>query len=262
MTLRNAFEGLAVESKQETGLAKDATLATILTELGQKLESGGTVDLAPATVDLLRSVTAAVSGTVSVGNLPATYPDQHAQPLTDTQLRAADVGVTVSNPTANPETGLAKEATLQSLLLELAEKLEAGQEVALNAATLAALEQITATISNFPAEYPLPAAQVQTDALTDTQLRASAVPVSVANQPADPASESTLLDVKRALTDYEVRMDYDVDGNLIYAGKAAQGEATTATTWTIQRLDYTAGNLTRVQVLTGAWDDRTTLGWT
>ncbi len=33
-------------------------------------------------------------------------------------------------------------------------------------------------IDNFPAEYPLPAAQVQTNALTDAELRASAVPVS------------------------------------------------------------------------------------
>lgn len=40
---------------------------------------------------------------------------------------------------------------------------------------------VTATnivVDNFPAEYPLPAAQVQTDALTDAELRASAVAVS------------------------------------------------------------------------------------
>lgn len=55
--------------------------------------------------------------------------------------------------------------------------------VALDAATLTALEQITATVANLPADYPLPAAQVTaltppTNGLTNTQLRATPVPVS------------------------------------------------------------------------------------
>lgn len=44
--------------------------------------------------------------------------------------------------------------TLGSILTELNAKLETGQAIALDAATLLALEQITATISNFPSEFP------------------------------------------------------------------------------------------------------------
>jgi hypothetical protein len=61
----------------ETGLAKEATLGSILTELGQKLEAGQAVALDATTLAALENIT-----------------------------------VTVANPTANPETGLAKDATL------------------------------------------------------------------------------------------------------------------------------------------------------
>lgn len=49
---------------------------------------------------------------------------------------------------------LALDASLQAILTELRQKLEAGQAIALDAPTLAALEQITAVISNFPTDYP------------------------------------------------------------------------------------------------------------
>lgn len=156
-------------------------LTSLLAELGQKLEAGQQVDLLPATITLLRDVTAAVTGTVDVGNFPVS--------------QTVDGTVTVANPTADPETGLAKDTTVAAVLAqlddattdtvlsvlkaistELASKYEGGA-IALDAATLAALEQITATVANFPATYPLPAAQVQTDALTDTQLRAAALTV-------------------------------------------------------------------------------------
>jgi hypothetical protein len=44
----------------------------------------------------------------------------------------------------------ATETTLAAILAELGQKLEAGQAVALDAATLAALEQVTVTVSNPP----------------------------------------------------------------------------------------------------------------
>lgn len=64
--------------------------------------------------------------------------------------------------------------------------------VSLDAASIAALQQVVAAIANFPASYPLPGSQVtaltpQTDALTNQQLRATAVPVSTGlNQPTTP----------------------------------------------------------------------------
>lgn len=54
------------------GGASEATLAAILAELQQKLESGEEVTLSDETVSLLRSV--AVTGLVSVDNFPASYP--------------------------------------------------------------------------------------------------------------------------------------------------------------------------------------------
>lgn len=43
---------------------------------------------------------------------------------------------------------------LQSIYNELLQKLEAGEEVALTAGTLAALESVNATITNLPTDYP------------------------------------------------------------------------------------------------------------
>lgn len=152
--------------------------------------------------------------------------------------------------------------SLNDLLIELQGKLDSGGIVGLDAASLSALENISATVSNWPLTFP----DQHSQPVTDTQLRATPVDVTVSNPTTDPetglAKDATLQDVKRAITDYEVRMEYDGSDNLIYAGKASQGAATSATSWTIQKLEYTSGNLTRVQVLTGAWDNRAALGWT
>lgn len=72
---------------------------------------------------------------------------------------------------------------------------------------------------------------------------------------------ANLDDVKRGITDYEARLDYDASNNLIYAGKAPNGSATTWPGWVIQKLSYTGANLTRVQVLAGSWDGRVGLAW-
>jgi hypothetical protein len=78
------------------------------------------------------------------------------------------------------------------------------------------------------------------------------------------ALDATLVDVKRAVTDFESRLDYDerTDANPVYVGKNTNGAATSAGTWVIQKLTYDGSNrLTRAQVLTGVWDNRATLGW-
>jgi len=72
-------------------------LAALLTELGQKLEPGQAVALDAATLAALESITAAVTGTVAVSNLPATQPV--SGPLTDTQLRATALPVSADTLT-------------------------------------------------------------------------------------------------------------------------------------------------------------------
>lgn len=83
-------------------------------------------------------------------------------------------------------------AELSNLLTELQQKLETGQAVPLDAATIADLQTVTASISNFPTDYPDDAAAallagikavlegtLTTNALTDAQLRATPVPVDI-----------------------------------------------------------------------------------
>jgi len=84
-TLVGPGAGLAV------ALDTNGQLTSLLTELGQKLEPGQAVALDAATLAALESITAAVTGTVEVSNLPATQAV--SGPLTDAQLRAAKVGV-------------------------------------------------------------------------------------------------------------------------------------------------------------------------
>lgn len=204
-----------------------SVLKLILTELGPKLEAGGTVNVG----NLPASQT--VNGTVGVSNsdfpLPTTQvtsltPQKDA--LTDAQLRAAAVNVTVSNPTANPETGLAKETTVAAILTELQQKLEAGQSV---------------NVGNFPA----------TQTVSGT--------VAVSNLPDDNA---VLNDIKRDITDYEERFEFDASGNPLYVGKAPDGTLTSATAWTVYKFTFVNGLPERKQVRAGvAWDSRATVGW-
>lgn len=84
-----------------------------------------------------------IAGSVSVSNFPASVE------VSNDVGNAIPISGTV---TANLGTidGAATEATLGSVLTELGQKLEAGQEVALDAATLTALETITATQGTSP----------------------------------------------------------------------------------------------------------------
>jgi hypothetical protein len=63
--------------------------------------------------------------------------------------------------------------------------------------------------------------------------------------------------------DLEVRLDYAgrSDTNPVYVGRAAPATPSSSP-WSVQRLEYDANSrLTRVQVLSGPWDSRTTLNW-
>lgn len=102
-----ALENLVVSGT----VALDAATLTAL----ENVVVSGAVALDAVTLAALENVV--VSGTVAVSNHPADFPNAAAQ------------------------------TTLASILTELGQKLEAGQAVALDAAALAALENITATIS-------------------------------------------------------------------------------------------------------------------
>jgi len=78
------------------------------------------------------------------------------------------------------------------------------------------------------------------------------------------ASEATLKDVKRGITDYEIRLDYDVrtDSNPVYVGRNQQGVPTADATWIVQKMSYDGSDrMTRVEVLGGSWDGRAALPW-
>ena len=125
MTMRNALEGLAVESKQDD-----------LNTLVEALNTASASILA-AVQSINGKVTACNTGAVTVSNFPATQPvsgtvsvsNMVSQGLTDSQLRATDVKVSLD-----------------------------GEHVA---------------ISNFPAT------QAVSGPITNAELRASAVPVSL-----------------------------------------------------------------------------------
>jgi hypothetical protein len=91
------------------------------------------------------------------------------------------------------------------------------------------------------------------------------IAVNSSSLPIGAATESTLLNIRRTLTDYETRLDYDtrIDSNPVYIGKAAQETTTSANSWTIQKLLYdVSSRVTRVEVLNGvAWDNRDSLPW-
>lgn len=176
----------------------------------------GTVALDAPTLAALESITATIAGVVSVigtievSNLPATYPLPAAQITALTppstialdaptlaaleQIQAAVTGTVALDPAtlaALEAITVSGTVALDAPTLAALESITAvvSGTVALDAGTLAALESITATVSgtvgvsNFPAEFPLPAGQVsaltpQTDALTDAELRAAEINVA------------------------------------------------------------------------------------
>lgn len=225
----------------ETGLATQTTLAAVLAELGQKLEAGQAVALDAGTLAALETISIAnlpavqpvndnggsitVDGSVNVDNFPASQPV--TGPLTDTQLRATAVpvsgSVTATGPltdtqlrltpvpisgtiTANLGTidGAATETTLAALLVELGQKLEPGGQVALDAATLAALETITvanmipavetglATQTTLASVLAKLASGIALDAPTLAALENTSVTVTGSALPAGAATEASL----------------------------------------------------------------------
>ena len=172
MTMRNALEGLAVESKQDElntlvealNTASASILAAVQSINGKvtACNTGAvTVSNFPATQAVsIDAASLSALENVSINNFPATQPvsgtvavsNMVGQGLTDSQLRASDVKVTLDS-----------------------------EAVALDAATLSALE--TVSVANFPATQPVSGSvsvsNMVSQGLTDSQLRATDVKVSL-----------------------------------------------------------------------------------
>ena len=122
---------IVISNPTETGLAKNDTITA---NIGLKADAAAASDTGSFSIlafikkglqnwtSLLARIPSLVSGRIPVDGSGVTQPISGTvtantgltQPLTDTQLRAANVNVTVSNPTTATETGLAKE-TKQNL---------------------------------------------------------------------------------------------------------------------------------------------------
>ena len=172
MTMRNALEGLAVESKQDDlntlvealNTASASILAAVQSINGKvtACNTGAvTVSNFPSTQAVsIDAASLSALENVSINNFPATQPvsgtvavsNMVGQGLTDSQLRASDVKVTLDS-----------------------------EAVALDAATLSALE--TVSVANFPATQPVSGSvsvsNMVSQGLTDSQLRATDVKVSL-----------------------------------------------------------------------------------
>lgn len=166
------------------GAATAAGLASVVSALGSPLQAGGTVALDAPTLAALESIS---TGGLTDAELRATPLPvigtfwQATQPvsftwagLTDAQLRAAAVPISVASLPL--PAGAATAAGVASIVSTLGSPLQAGGAV---------------SVSNFPVTQPV---SFTWAGLTDAQLRAAAVPVSVASVPlpAGAASEATL----------------------------------------------------------------------
>lgn len=105
-------------------------------------------------------------------------------------------------------------------------------------------------VSNFPSTYPLPSGQIvtltpQTDALTNTQLRAAAVPTN------DPGLPDTL-GQKAMAASTSVAIASDQSGVPVSDGG---GSITVDNTTSIDTLNSTSSNLGSGGVFTGGWSD-------
>lgn len=167
MVLRNAFENLAVESKQDTIISE---LLNIIAEL-QAAASDADTDAAAAQsrLDLLATE-------AKLESVRAELSTQQKNALTNTELRATPIPVTFP----------ADESGLTDVELRAADV-----KVTLDG------EQVA--VSNFPATQPVSGTVAvsnhptqQTDALTNTQLRATAVPVSGTVTASGPLTDTQL----------------------------------------------------------------------
>jgi hypothetical protein len=73
-----------------------------------------------------------------------------------------------------------------------------------------------------------------------------------------------LTDIKRAVSDFSTKYDYDVrtDSNPVYIGKALTDTSTAASTWVLIKFGYDGSDRpVDIEIRNGSWDDRASAGW-
>lgn len=208
MTMRNAFENLATESKQDDLNAlvealntASASILTAVQAINGKVTACNTGAVTVSNFPSTQAVSidaASLSAleNVSINNFPATQPvsgtvavsNMVSQGLTDLQLRATDVKVTLDGETVSISNQLSQPVTDAQLRAEDVKVTLDGEQVA---------------ISNFPATQlvsgSVSVSNMVSQGLTDSQLRASDVKVSldgeqvvISNQISQPLTDAQL----------------------------------------------------------------------
>jgi hypothetical protein len=194
LTTADLDTGAGTDTRAVVGLARAESGGAVLVGSANPLPTTG-----PLTDTQLRATAVPVSGPLTdtqirATALPVSVPGSVAVTGTFWQATQPVSGtVTISNPTTNPETGLAKDATLtggtQKAIVRSATKgtstaadvtsdaTDANtQALHVNLKGTQATVPVTGTF--FQATQPVSGTVTATGPLTDTQLRASAVPVS------------------------------------------------------------------------------------
>lgn len=143
--------------------------------------------------------------------LQVEQPNASLAPLKVGADAASPTGVALPTLDAGARSKLDTLATsLAALLVELQRKLEAGQEVELGPVARAALESITATVSNFPADFPDAAVLAKVEAVRALLAATLTVggTVAVSNLPATQPVSGPLTDAQLRASAPAVRDDY------------------------------------------------------
>lgn len=154
------------------------------------------------------------------GTIALDAPTLAALESIDVSDRAARL---LGRVTVDGGTGGATETTLAAVLTELGQKLEAGQAVALDAATLAALESITAVVSGTVGVSNFPATQSVNGTVALDGSTLNALEQVEARSP-----------IKAMALDYAGRSD----AQPVYLGSAPPATADSAVGWTVTRFTY------------------------
>lgn len=252
--LQNAFENLSTETKQDLIIAAinainnqtDALTNTELRASPIEVDTGLTI---PPAITGFATSSKQDTGNASLTSIDTKLSSQQTDALTDTELRATPVPVDITNATLDITTSSEVEI-----------KNDSGSPIPVSAANL-----------------PLPigaaiAANQQTDALTDTELRSAPVDVDTGfTQPlTDAQLRATAVPVTANPTVYKTMYDFDAAGTYIYTGEAVPGTSTAAASWRISKvnLDATSGNPTSklwadgVSTFTKVWTSRGSYAYT
>lgn len=169
------------------GASTEATLASVLTGVGAPSDAAATTT--GSLIAQARRIANLLAGTLTVGGTVAVSGSVSVTgPLTDTQLRASAVPTSVASLPL--PTGASTETTLAAANTALGTTADAASST--TGTVIAHLRKIRDLLNG---------TLTVNVGLTDTQLRASAVPVSLASVPSHPVTNAGTFAVQDALAD-------------------------------------------------------------